>query len=320
LLAPTDASLAGPVYTIKQASETISGTPSNDQITLMRDPDGLEIDWNRGTASGQLPANDVNGLTINSGGGNDNIFLNNVNGNALPNLLHLNGTFTINGFSNSNPFSGTTLEIGQSTVYFDYTNTTTPAAAILAALSSGYNNDAWNGSGAGTSGAITSSAAAGGPVGVFGIGYADSADGIVVGQPANTVEIRYTVMGDANLDRVVNSTDAVLMARNYLGVGKSAWDLGNFNYDTTINLSDATILQKNFNATATGSVTAAVAGLAAVGGTPVSAPTITTLQPLAPQAGLAGGNDGLAGGIFASSDQHAKDKLKHGGKLGKRRR
>ena len=60
-------------------------------------------------------------------------------------------------------------------------------------------------------------------------------------------------MGDANLDGVVNATDAIQMARNYLIAGRSGWDLGNFNYDSGIDYSDALILQKNFNGVANGS-------------------------------------------------------------------
>jgi len=52
---------------------------------------------------------------------------------------------------------------------------------------------------------------------------------------------------------VVDGGDAVGVARNYLGVGKTAWDQGNFNYDSVINLSDATIVQKNFKLSAVAS-------------------------------------------------------------------
>jgi len=70
--------------------------------------------------------------------------------------------------------------------------------------------------------------------------------------------LRYTRMGDVNLDRVVNSTDAIIMARNYITTANPKWDQGNFNFDNTVNLADATILQKNFNQVATGSFTPGV--------------------------------------------------------------
>jgi len=114
--------------------------------------------------------------------------------NPLPNTLHLNGTFTINGLSGANPLANTAIDLDQSTAYFAYAGAN-PASLIQAALKTGYNAGAWNGSGAGVTGAIRSAAAAIGPANVFGAGYADSADALVVGQPANTVEIRYTLMG-----------------------------------------------------------------------------------------------------------------------------
>ena len=120
-------------------------------------------------------------------------------------------------------------------------------------IAGGFNGGGWNGLPAVSTGVIRSSPAASGPAGLYGVGYADSADGIVVGQPANTVEVRYTVMGDANLDRIVNSADAILMTRNYLVAGRTACDQGNFNYDSIVNSSDSALLQKNWNATAIGS-------------------------------------------------------------------
>jgi uncharacterized repeat protein (TIGR03803 family) len=240
------------------------GTSGADVITLSQSAEHHNVQWSiDGGQPFNVPIDDPNGLTIGGAGGTDVITLDYTNGNPLPTTLHLNGTFTINGLQGTNPFAGSNLEIGQSTVYINYSGGTSPVAQIRQALSDAFGGRTWNGVG-GANGMITSLTAATGPVGVFGIGYADSADGMVSGQPGNTVEIRYTVMGDANLDRVVNSTDAILMARNYLIAGRSAWDLGNFNYDSTINLSDAMILQKNFNATASGSVVVAAATAEAV--------------------------------------------------------
>src|SRR5581483_769534 len=111
--------------------------------------------------------------------------------------------------------------------------------AIQAALATGYNAGSWNGAPDPLNGAITSANAAAAPPNVYGIGYADSSDALIPGQPANTVELRYTLVGDTNLDRAVNSTDAITMARNYLIAGKTNWDQGNFNYDNTIDYADA---------------------------------------------------------------------------------
>jgi len=44
--------------------------------------------------------------------------------------------------------------------------------------------------------------------------------------PANTIEVRYMLVGDGNPDRSVDGRDAVTVTRNYMVAGKSAWDQG----------------------------------------------------------------------------------------------
>jgi hypothetical protein len=268
-------------------SDSIQGTTGPDTITLQQDPDSTHVNWTMGNQSGVMSDSDPNGLTLLSNGGNDVITLDYTHGVPFANTVHLHGAFTIAGLSGPNPLAGANLEIGQNIEYFAY-SAVTPAPAIAAALQTGFNFGTWNGSGTGPTGSITSTAAATGPTGVYGIGFADSADGAVAAQPANTVEIAYTVMGDTNLDRTVNSTDAITMARNYLITGKSAWDQGNFNYDSTIDINDANILQKNYNQTATISAaisiansinaasTAGSAGLTPVTSTPTTPTPIPT--------------------------------------------
>jgi hypothetical protein len=319
LLGSANGDATGQTFAVVPVLKTVEGTTGQDRITLGQDPDHVHIDWSFGTTTAQILINDPAGLTINGNGSNDIIVTDTTNGNPLPGTLHLNGTFTI-GLSAGTPLTGT-LEIGQSTVYVGYFGGPNSAALVQQWLVAGYNGGAWNGTPVGSSGAITSSAAAGGPTGVFGIGYADWADGVVNGQPSNTVEIRYTVMGDTNLDRLVNAVDAVTMARNYLIAGKTAWDLGNFNYDATINLSDAMILQKNFNATATGSVVAAtVAAVGAAASVPGGSVTTSSASGSVSQQDSAGdqfipvGNDGVA------QERRHKEKVKRAPQAGRGRR
>jgi hypothetical protein len=277
----------GQAYTIVLPPDTITGTTGNDSITLTQDADGTDIDWAIGTTSGKLPINNPNGLTINGFGGSDTINLSYVRGNPLPNILHVSGSFTVNGLQGTNALAGTKLEIGQSTVYFNYASAPNPTVQIQTALKNGYNGGAWNGSATASTGVITSGAAASGPLSTFGVGFSDWLSGIVIGQPSLTVEIRYTRMGDANLDRVVDVTDALLMARHYLASGAPTWDVGNFNYDTIINLSDATLLQKNWGGTATGSVTPAITSP-----TPVAvSTTVSTADTSNPRQNLPTVND-----------------------------
>ena len=242
----------------------MNGTVASDDIRLNLDAQGPYVDWfvyNGGNPIqiGQLAVADAAGLTINGNGGNDTLLLDNTIGNPLPNNLHLNGTFTINGLA-SNPatLANTTLEIGNSTLYFTYTPGQSPAAIVQQALLQGYNNGTWTGTPTASTGAILSTSAAGGPTNMYGIGYVDSADNLIPGQPANTVEVRYTVMGDTNLDRVVNYDDALRMQAHFNAINSPAWDQGNFTYDATINAVDAIMLARNYNLTASGAAEAAV--------------------------------------------------------------
>jgi hypothetical protein len=83
--------------------------------------------------------------------------------------------------------------------------------------------------------------------GSYGIGYADSADpGNPADLPSGTIEIMYTLLGDANLDGKVNGADFTLMAANFNQSGKS-WDEGDFNYDGKVNGEDFVLLADNFN-------------------------------------------------------------------------
>jgi len=231
LLAPA-ASFAGQAYTIVPPAESITGTSGNDTITLTRDADGTDIDWSlsstTGSASGMLPVNDPNGLTINGNGGNDTISL--INVNPLPPVLHLNGTFIVYGMQGIS-LSGTTLDIGKSTIYISYVSAASdPIAAIMNHLRTGYNNGAWDGSG------IDSAAAAANPNQTTGIGYADWADGQGADTMPNTIELKYTLYGDANLDGQVNSADLQILL---FGLNRpGAWDQGDFNYDGQVNSAD----------------------------------------------------------------------------------
>jgi hypothetical protein len=254
------AAFIGQTYTEQAASDIITGTSGIDQITLTQDTDHTHIDWTLGTATGKVLIADPNGLTINGVGDADVVTLDNTAGNPIPDTLHLNGTFTINNLQGPDPLSGRTLDIGRGTLYITYAPGQSPVSAIQQYLKNGYNNGAWNGVATGSTGAITSSAAQSISTNPLGVGYADSADNAVTGLPANTIELRLTLMGDANLDGVVDLNDALLMTRNWNAANSPAWDYGNFNYDATINLADAAILQKNWNAVLSAPVTPGAVG------------------------------------------------------------
>ena len=275
LLGNSAANFTGQTYTIVPSLDTITGTTGVDQITLTASPDQMHIDWTMGGTTAEMAISDPHGLTINGNGGDDIIT---VNAGAWPNILHLNGTFTINGLSAGNSLANTNLEIGRSTVYFSYSNSN-PLSLIQGYLRNGYNNGSWNGTA--STGVITSIPAAQNALQTTAIGYADSADGQIPGQPANTVELKYTLYGDTTLTGTVGVNDFTRLTQHYHQTTGGTWDTGDFNYDGSVNFSDFTLLTRTYNTSlgsqavpsvqASSTVTPAVKPVPAKSGTPPTA-------------------------------------------------
>jgi hypothetical protein len=138
---------------------------------------------------------------------------------------------TVNSFS--------TLDITNNQIFVDYGSGTDPIASIAGWVKSGFNNGAWNGYGIISTSAQTNAN--------YGIGYADAADqGNPAGLSSGQIELRYTLLGDANLDGKVNGTDFAILAANF-NQSVSGWDDGDFNYDGKANGTDFTELAANFN-------------------------------------------------------------------------
>ena len=179
---------------------------------------------NNGQITGYGTINAVAGLTNNTTIG--------LTGN-----MNLNGALTIP--------AGGKIDIANNSLQIGYGSGASPASTIRGYILTGYNNGQWNGTG------IDSSAAAADASHRTAIGYADSADGVVQGQVANTVLVRYTIMGDANLDGTVNFADLVTLAQHY-GQSNATWDQGDFNYDGVVNFSDLVLLAQNYGQVVSG--------------------------------------------------------------------
>jgi hypothetical protein len=112
-----------------------------------------------------------------------------------------------------------------------------PMSTIYGYLLSGYNNGGWNGPGI-----ISSTARSINGSNVYGLGFAD---GIVPGLSSGQIELKYTLLGDANLDGTVNGSDFSILAANF-GLGATNWDQGNFLFTSSVNGSDFSALAANF--------------------------------------------------------------------------
>jgi hypothetical protein len=130
--------------------------------------------------------------------------------------------------------------VGNNIVYINYGNAADPISTVAGYLKLGFNGGTWNGFG------IVSSVAAANSTN-YGVGYADSAD---AGNPANlptsTIKIMYTLLGDANLDGIVNGTDFAIVATNF-NTNVSGWDQGDFDYNDIVNGTDFGDISVNFN-------------------------------------------------------------------------
>ncbi len=135
--------------------------------------------------------------------------------------------------------SGSALDLTNNHLFISY-GSSDPVATIRAYLASGYNNGHWNGTG------IISSSAQVLTNGLhYGVGFADGADGVVSGLSFGEIEVKYTLLGDANLDGTVNGSDFSILAANF-GLGVTNWDQGNFLYGSSVNGSDFSALAANF--------------------------------------------------------------------------
>ena len=136
------------------------------------------------------------------------------------------------------------LDLNNNHLFINYGSGPDPVSSIAALLASGYSAGAWNGNGIFSTAAQTNKS--------YGLGYADSADpGNPAGLSSGQIEVKYTLLGDADLNNVVNGIDFGILAANF-NKAVSRWDQGDFNYDSIDNGIDFALLAANFNKGASG--------------------------------------------------------------------
>jgi autotransporter-associated beta strand protein len=141
--------------------------------------------------------------------------------------------------------TGGTFDITNNHLFISYTGTD-PISTVAGYLASGYADGTWTGTGI-----DSSTAALPANKSHFALGYADGADDVVTGLSSGQIEIKYTLLGDANLDGVVNADDFTILVGNLFKV-RPAWDKGDFNYDGVVNGDDFTLLVGNLGKQANG--------------------------------------------------------------------
>ncbi len=149
------------------------------------------------------------------------------------------GTNTGNPTVSSLSISSGEMDIGNNTLFITY-GSSDPISTIAGYIKTGYNSGNWNGTGIISSSARTKTNGL-----VYGVGWADGKDNVVSGLNSGTIELKYTLLGDANLDGTVNGSDFSILAANF-GLGVTNWDQGNFLFSSSVNGSDFSALAANF--------------------------------------------------------------------------
>ncbi len=131
------------------------------------------------------------------------------------------------------------VDIADNAATVDYTGAS-PLASIQSQIVSAYDNGSWNGSGIGSSLANATQR---------GVGYAEASELSSIPSIFGTVDndtilIRSTRYGDADLSGFINLNDFNRLAANF-GTG-DVWTEGDFNYDGITNLADFNLLASQF--------------------------------------------------------------------------
>jgi hypothetical protein len=74
----------------------------------------------------------------------------------------------------------------------------------------------------------------------------------ISGLNGDEVLIRYTRIGDLNLDGTVTIADFIDLASNFNRIGGATWQMGDVNYDGSVTISDFIDLASNFNQSVAG--------------------------------------------------------------------
>jgi hypothetical protein len=157
------------------------------------------------------------------------------------------------------------LDITNGRLVVDYTPGSSPILSIRSQIISAYNagGTLWAGNGITSSSVIDAN--------TYGVGYGEASDVIGAGGGSfgpevvdgSSVVARYTRLGDANLDGVVNFSDMVRLAQNYNNVsGTMWWSQGDFTYDGKVDFNDLIRIAQSYGM--------AAAGEAVPAGAPVS--------------------------------------------------
>jgi hypothetical protein len=170
--------------------------------------------------------------------------------------LTVNGLATMSSdanllVTNSLSITGGKLDLGDNALIVEYSGTS-PIGQITGLIQSGRNGGAWNGTGIITSQPAAQSSNAATTVGISEASTALNISGSATAQwngqtvDATAILVVYTLLGDANLDRSVNSFDFNALAGNFNNSASASYARGDFDYDGRVNALDFNQLATRF--------------------------------------------------------------------------
>ncbi len=124
--------------------------------------------------------------------------------------------------------AGSKIDVKNTSLRIDYRGQTSPAGTVTAQLASGYASGAWNGDGINTSSAVAGQTA---------LGWKDDA-------ATQSILVKYTYYGDANLDGQVDISDLGALATAWQT--SAVWSQGDFDYSGFVDISDLGKLATNW--------------------------------------------------------------------------
>jgi hypothetical protein len=253
---PVPGSMPGPVSWAAAVDGSWSSAPNWSAQNV---PDSIVgVNFNTGSATPYAvtlaASSSANSITVQ-----DNVTIQKAGFNlAVPGEVTISGTagqhasLTLAGAGLSTfgslSITNGQLDVTDNTVIINYgVGNPTPVGSIGAYVASGYNGGAWNGVGIVSSEVASVNAAHSNPH-LYGVGYADASDVAVAVDhfSPGTVVIEPAIVGDANLDGVVNFSDFQLLAASF-NQANTSWDQGNFNYGAKTDFTDFQLLAANFN-------------------------------------------------------------------------
>jgi fibronectin-binding autotransporter adhesin len=245
---------------------SMSGANISAGLVTIGSGSALQFTANASTVTGPIGSNGT--ISVQVGNSSTPVIVGGITGSGALNFssssyLRLGANAAQNTISAIAFNGGGGLDITNNTLAINFGAGNDPGAAVLAALSAGYNSGAWTGT-AGTAGAIVSSTAANAvalnSVPLLSVGYGDGNVDTGLGNTTQTaatagqVLVKLTLAGDAFLDGIVNFNDLDVIGR-HLNTSGNDWAEGNFNYDPNgaVNFNDLDIVGQNLNKTLNGS-------------------------------------------------------------------